>query len=329
MPHKRYEDVIALSSRLDIPLLMLTSIADPVQETLQTSTEYVEKLKTLAGPNVEIVTDFLSSDEIVTRLRECTTLISSMSNPGDRTSGSLRMMALANLPIISVSCFAAEELGVTQVDSLEAITLEMLNSAKTVKSPDGLDCYTNLIHWLEAAISYEQQILHHDGLYTSDSRQIERVIWIRDRVVGEALDVGIGNGWTTNIWASAGVDIRWDRTAYAAIRYPHLKFYQLDASNEVLPGFNTVILAEILEHMTVEEAQIMMNKWAATNPEKILITTPNAGKENYDSSLVHTSEHVWFPTVETVKSFCPEGYYWNELTVTSGEDFVVGELCRV
>lgn len=329
MPHKRYEDIIALAERLEAPLLLLASQADATPEIENISREYIKKLNSIeSSQTVEIVTDFLPPDEVIKFLKECTVLVSGMENPGNRTSGSLRMMSLADRPIISVACHAAEELKITQVESLQDVTRETLKNLKPVKALDGLDCYENLIHWLEVAISYEQQILHHDGLYLGDSRQIERVVWIRDRVVGESIDVGVGNGWTTNVWASAGAEIRWDRTAYASIRYPHLKFYCLDAADETLPGFDTVILAEILEHMTVEEAQEMMDRWAATNPQKILVTTPNAGKENYDHSLVHTSEHIWFPTLETVKPLCPEGYYWNELTVTSNEDFVIGEICR-
>ena len=53
--------------------------------------------------------------------------------------------------------------------------------------------------------------------------------------------------------------------------------------------------------------------------DKILITLPNAGKPNYDKSLVETSEHLWFPTEEIVLKLVGQG----KIEYTSEKDFIL------
>ena len=88
---------------------------------------------------------------------------------------------------------------------------------------------------------------------------MERLVWLKERVQGRAIDVGIGNGFSTNhIRAVAGAEIRPDRLEYASIRYPHIDFHLLDARVQALPGFDTVVLAEIIEHMPQADARQMI-----------------------------------------------------------------------
>ncbi len=170
---------------------------------------------------------------------------------------------------------------------------------------------------------------HTDEIYHNDPRQMGRMVWLKKRVTGRAIEVGIGNGWSTDfLGCSAGVEIREDRVNYAKSRFPHIEFMVLDARTEVLDGFDTVVMAEIIEHMEYEEAKEMLSLWGfGGHPERILITTPNAGLPNYDTSLVHNEEHIWFPTGDTVSELVPKGYLIKDMEATS--DFILMILERI
>jgi hypothetical protein len=158
---------------------------------------------------------------------------------------------------------------------------------------------------------------------------MERLDWLRDHSTGRGLDIGIGNGFSSNRMRSvAGAEIRADRVAYASLRYPHIDFRVIDAKAQVLGGYDTIIFGEIVEHMTLAEAKEMIRLWSETKADRILVTTPNAGKENYDHDLVHNPEHVWEPTPEIVKTLVPKGYE-AEITTSRNGDFILMDIARL
>lgn len=169
--------------------------------------------------------------------------------------------------------------------------------------------------------SLKEQILHHDSIYLSDPRQMERMEWLKKRVVGRGIEVGIGNGWSTDyLGAAAGTDIRADRVEYASIRFPHISFFLSDSRTEALFGYDTVVMAEVIEHMTIEEARGMLALWTLTRPRRFLLTAPNAGYYYYDEDLIFNQEHIWYPTERLVRGILPAGY---DAEVDSNDEFIL------
>jgi len=329
LPAKRYELIVDLAKRLDVPAMILAAHnnANPVIERLSAS--YLKQLKKLQDHNVQIIDDFMPLDEVIKRLRTCSHIVSFMEDNGEQ-SASLRTMALAGRPLIALRSRQAEEVGAILVDEIGAITRDFLESCRDLPVVyDGIEDYKAFLHSMAVVRSLKDQIQHDDGVYTRDPRQLERLDWLKARATGRTLDVGVGNGFSTNyIRAEVGAEIRPDRLHYASLRYPHIDFVLLDARIKVLPGFETVVLGEIIEHMSFIEAREMLAKWAQANPKRILITTPNTGKPNYDPELVHNIEHVWYPTEDALRRITPSGYEMN-ITTSSGEDFLLVELTKV
>lgn len=151
LPNKKYELLIELAMRLHVPLVILSAIANATSGIEALSHGYIDYLRTVShsSPNIEIIDSFLTHEQIVKKLRGCSHLVCAMDNL-DRTSGSMRMMALAGRPIISLPCAGAEEIGSVVVKNLSDITLEFLGRDLPLPSfPDGLDHYLQLIHSLE------------------------------------------------------------------------------------------------------------------------------------------------------------------------------------
>jgi glycosyltransferase involved in cell wall biosynthesis len=329
LPQKRYEDIIALARRLGVKATILAAPNDSTDETARLSADYLQKLRELAGDDVELIDDFLPMAEVVARLQGCSHLISCMVDNLSQ-SASLRQMADVGRPLISVDSHQATEVGAVVVDSLDDITIEFLKKTKQLpSSPDGFPDYEALIERLREARELMTRIEHPDSIYLDDPRQMERLEWLRDHVHGRAIEVGIGSGFSTNfVHAVAGAEVREDRLAYGSLRYPHIDFHLLDARNQALPEFDTVILAEIVEHMPFDEAKDMIALWAQTDPRRILVTTPNATKADFDEHLVHNPEHVWEPSVELVRKLVPAGYR-GVVEMSSNEDFFLVELDKV
>jgi len=152
LPNKRYDILIDLATRLHIPLTILAATANAtpgIEDLSQAYTDYLVGRAFQSRENINIVSAFLSHEQIVDKLRDCSHLLCAMENL-ERTSGSMRMMALANRPIISLYCAGADEVGAVQVQSFDAITLAFLKRPHSTPSfPDGLDAYLRLIERLE------------------------------------------------------------------------------------------------------------------------------------------------------------------------------------
>lgn len=325
-PAKRYEMIIALAQRLGIGATILAAHNDATPGLSELSASYLAHLKDLAGDDIEVIDDFLPPEEVIQQLRRCSHLVSCMDDNAAQ-SASLRTMAASGRPLISLPTEPAREVGAILVDNLDSITLEFLEGCRQLPQPyDGIADYHSLLQGLAWAKSLAQKIHHSDSLYLDDPRQMERLTWLRQNVTGRAIDIGIGNGFSTNyIRAVAGVDIRPDRLSHASLRYPHIDFRLLNAKVHALPGFDTVVFAEIVEHMPLVEAKQMVELWAKTGPTRILLTTPNAGKPGYEDALVRNPEHVWEPTEELIASLVPTGYH-AVVTTSSKGDFLLVDM---
>jgi hypothetical protein len=310
-PHKNYHKIVELGRRLRVKVKILAAPNDSNAYALESSTAYLNKLRKLRDENFILIDQFLPESDVIKELQECSHLIVACSDVEHwPTSAAIRMMALAGRPIIAVRSQAAEDANAVMVNGLEEITIDFLRKYSNVscKPYDGLQDYMTLIDKLIRMRDLSARIGHDDRIY-DESLQRERVVWMRDHVIGKAIDIGIGNGYTTNfIRAEMGIEIREDRLEYARLRYPHIRFEKLDARKEAVIGFDTVVLAEIIEHMSIGEAREMVALWAKTSPTRILLTTPNAEKPNYNEEIIFSSEHMWLPTEETILSIVPEGY---------------------
>ncbi|MFH1593032.1 MAG: class I SAM-dependent methyltransferase [Candidatus Woesearchaeota archaeon] len=160
-------------------------------------------------------------------------------------------------------------------------------------------------------------------------RNRERLAKILDLVTGNSvLEVGCATGYILNyvaskknIQESVGVDLNDGRLWVAKKKYPNSKFYKADLLS--LPfsdkSFDTVLLPEILEH--ISQPKKALDEAIRIAKREVIITLPNASKENYDKSLVEISEHKWYPTEEKVKSLL--GNKKHEVHFTSNQDFMI------
>jgi SAM-dependent methyltransferase len=320
LPWKNFHNVIRLGNRLGVRVKVITSIANATSHLEKVSTNYLSQLKKMSNNSVEVIEIFGRDSEIAAHLQDCSHVIFAEEFDGT-VSASLRLAAMTGRPIIAVNTRQAREAGVVLINGLDEVTLNFLNDCAQARTivRDGFEDYARVIGSYLLAPLYAR-IGHHDEIY-EDVRQRERINWLRANCVGRIIDVGCASGYVTSyVGADLGVDSRIDRVSYATLRYPRIHFRLLDARNEVVGGFDTLVFGDIVEHMPFDEASKMINLWAKQSPKRILVTTPNAEKADFDPGIVETSEHRWMPTKEMVKHLAPDGYD-HVLTTSSGSDF--------
>jgi hypothetical protein len=332
-PFKHYNMVIDLAIRLDVPLTLIAAAAGFNQAAKEASLGYIWTLqqKVAGHPKINLIVKFMPMEECLKELQKCSHIVSAMQvSTGSQggPSGSLRAAIASGRPVVALRSSRAEEVGATMVNSFDEITVDWLESHRELSHvPDSFDVYEHLLSWIAAAKSVEGEILHHDAIYDEDIQR-ERVDWVKSNILGRAIDIGIGNGWTTNyLGCEAGVEIWPERLRYAQIRYPHIDFYPGDMT-DTFPGFQTVVMAEIIEHVPYDHAKLAVARWANESINQFVLTTPNAGKKNADPGLVHNPEHVWFPTTDTVRDLCPDKFSVQTMTTTKNEDFILADFRR-
>ncbi|KKM03229.1 hypothetical protein LCGC14_1776510 [marine sediment metagenome] len=151
LPNKRYEHLIELAMRLRVPLTILAAVADATPGIKALSEGYIDYLRMQihSREDINIISSFLTHEQIVEKLRECSHLFCTMENL-DRTSGSMRLMALAGRPIISLPCVGADEVGAVTIRDLDLVTIPFLEQSHPLPLfSDGLEEYLDLISHLE------------------------------------------------------------------------------------------------------------------------------------------------------------------------------------
>ncbi len=153
---------------------------------------------------------------------------------------------------------------------------------------------------------------HHEESY-EDHRQERRAKWLVENSVGSVLELGCAEGYILDQVGRpgcCGVDFDQDRITEGKRKYPGITFYVMDIryglpfSDE---SFDTVLAAEILEHMDFSDAVNVLRDAFRVAREKVLITLPYAGGEDSDPALVHTRDHMWVPDDEHIAQLL-EGY---------------------
>lgn len=143
---------------------------------------------------------------------------------------------------------------------------------------------------------------HPDEMY-KDKYQKERVNFLLKNTStnGRTLEVGCATGYVLNKVcqnSGIGIDTRKDRLLLAKRKYPHLDF--IVAPGDRLPfkanSFDTVLLAEVLEHVDYAMAKEMVRE-AKRVGGRILFTVPNAS-----GKWGPLADHKWLPSRELVLS---------------------------
>ena len=147
-PHKRYDLLIELAIRLDVPLTLFAANNGPWENILN-------DLRNMAAghDSIQVVGDYLPIDEVLRRLRGCSHLISTVQEysgislgPQSGSSASFRAMASVGRPFICLRHWRADEVDAIQVDSLDEITVDWLKAQTKLPSYDnGLHYYYELI----------------------------------------------------------------------------------------------------------------------------------------------------------------------------------------
>lgn len=139
------------------------------------------------------------------------------------------------------------------------------------------------------------QWLHTDKIYDAPEQK-KRINWLKDHSIGNVLEVGCATGYVLNYigWGGVGIDIIPERVRYAQKTYPELTFIVASATNlPMTERFDTVILAEILEHVSFDIAKKIVKECFKIG-DKLLITVP-VGK------WAVNSEHLWLPSDSMVR----------------------------
>ena len=132
--------------------------------------------------------------------------------------------------------------------------------------------------------------------------QQARIAWIKRHIVGKALDVGCSWGYTTvTIGAVAGCDINPELIGIAKQLSRDTSFFVADATNLPMPDktFDTVVLAEVLEHLPWETVHDALDEAKRLSKRRILITVPD-GVEDTDEATCF--KHHYLITKEKLES---------------------------
>jgi len=190
------------------------------------------------------------------------------------------------------------------------------------------------VHLDEPRLDAIRQPPSHDGGYTSEAQR-ERVNWVIRKSEGSILDIGCAEGYVLGKLAGerVGVDIDRERLKAAQLRYPDCRYYCMDVTFG-LPfhdqEFDTVLIAEMLEHIPLEDSRRLIFEALRVAKKKLVITMPFA-KENYDPAMVDNPSHEWHVTEETVKRLfdgVPNAFEVNKVKYTQGQDFILISVVR-
>lgn len=181
--------------------------------------------------------------------------------------------------------------------------------------------YTADVYLSALGMHYE----HPDCQYI-DPIQRERIEWLKAHTEGCAMEVGCATGYVTDyVGVELGIDTNKYRIATAVLKHPNCKFMVKDAADLsfIKKKYDTILAPDILEHVPFDTARRILDECLSVG-KKVLITLPNASKEDYDPNLVENPEHVWRPTKENINKLLDEKKY--EISYTKGNDFVLIEV---
>ena len=137
------------------------------------------------------------------------------------------------------------------------------------------------------------------------------------------MEIGCATGFVLNyVGGGTGVDLDGLRLVLARTSYKDSTFVRADGAH--LPfrddAFDTVMIPEILEHVEMEKAQVIVNEGSRVG-RRLIIRVPNAGKTDYAKGLVENPEHKWLPTSELMRTVV--GTRNTEIELSKDGDFIL------
>ncbi len=145
----------------------------------------------------------------------------------------------------------------------------------------------------EQWVREEGGIEHPTHLETlSQPCQIKRINWLKDNAVGDVLELGCNWGFVLNHVAKRGhgVDINYENIEKARKEFPWLAWSVGDVTKEVLfpnNSFDTVMLPDMLEHISKEKVNFVLDEAARISRYTMLVTLPKSEKKR------HCFKHCW------------------------------------
>ena len=184
----------------------------------------------------------------------------------------------------------------------ESEYISKIKQALTHDNPhtNAIKRYCELTSWQAVAKQHLRlyggitQWLHTDKIYNAPEQK-KRINWLKNHSIGNVLEVGCATGYVLNYigMGGTGIDIIPERVHYAQKQYPELTFIVASATNIPLTKkFDTVILAEILEHVPFNMAKQIIDECSKIT-DKLLITVP-VGK------WADNPEHLWLPSTKNM-----------------------------
>lgn len=160
----------------------------------------------------------------------------------------------------------------------------------------------SLSSWFQSSrFRTEEKGCLSDDSYEEEDQK-ERISWLLSRCYGRVLDIGCGVGHLLSFYPepAVGIDNRiyYIATAQLQDQNPHHHYYCVDVAVG-LPfrkaEFDTVVLAEILEHLSFSNAIFVLRE-AIRCGEIVLLTLPYMRENGYHIPDVESGEHKWSPS---------------------------------
>ena len=143
---------------------------------------------------------------------------------------------------------------------------------------------------LERFLAYHAEG-HFEGPVRLDTyltfHQQKRLAWLKANCVGEILEVGCSWGFVLAICKGhAGVDVNPRLIALADALAPDREFKVADACQLPYPdkSFDTVMLPEVIEHLSVHNARSAIIEAIRVARRRILITTPDGEHDTEEAT---------------------------------------------
>ncbi len=155
---------------------------------------------------------------------------------------------------------------------------------------------------INSQADFDDELVGHPDVIYNCIDQIGRIEWLKTQHMKKPImEIGTACGHVlSKVDGDIGIDIRPDRLLVAKLKYPNKKFYYCNSLNLepfYSKGIQSVIIAELLEHMTFESAFYTVIQSLKVAPF-VYYTLPNIDK---DINVSKNLEHKWYPTRENTK----------------------------
>ena len=169
-------------------------------------------------------------------------------------------------------------------------------------------------------------IVHHADTMYDCEHPAKRIEWLVSQAQAPLIEVGTATGYVLSKMTGqrAGIDIDVARLLLASKRYPDIDFYYgnvLNLDPFFNGGFNTLIVAETLEHLPYEHVHYALHHCLMVAP-KVIITLPR------HENVMTNPEHRWHPNPEAIGASADKTNLVDTLSLTQDDHFLYVTLQR-